>query len=453
LNEKAQKNILLICLDDAVAFWKYKSVFGEVLQTPNLDRICGQSTSFQAAYSQAPVCSPSRASFMTGLSPHQTGVTHSDPRYFDKISPLDLWPSRLKQHGYHTAPGGKVMRGYRALPQEVHETVYSTPYSDSHRRFSLARRKSRYADGKIPDHMEFGGYRGGMATTTKDADRNLYDNQVAEDAISFLKTYDGEAPFYREVGFQSPHGPWTTPRRFKEMYNFKAIRQPKDWAHGFDLDTPPADLVRENIESSRQRFWRQSVRNYFSALSYADYQIGRVWDALKASAHAENTLVIILSDHGMHLGERNWFGKSTLWEQAVNVPLIIHDPAQPVGQAVSDPVGLIDVGPTVMDCLGLPPIAGSPGRSLLPQMRWERAPDRAVPSFFYDHAAIRKGKYRFIRYGNGAEQFFDLSRDWWQTQNLGEAHPAYEPMRQAFDECCRDYGLEWQSGTTSVEHA
>lgn len=445
MNTEAKKNVLLVSLDDAVAFWKYKSLFGEVLQTPNLDRICGQSTSFHSAYCQAPVCSPSRASFMSGLSPHQTGVTHSDPHYFDKVASEKMWPSRLKHHGYHCVPGGKVMRGYRALPQEVHEAIYSTPYSDSHGRFSLARRKSRYANGKVSDHMEFGGHRGGRATTTEDAEHKLYDNQVAEDAISFLKTYDGQVPFYREVGFQSPHGPWITPRQFKEMYRFKAIRQPKDWARGFDVETPPTDLIRENIDSSSQRFWRQSVRNYFSAISYADEQIGRVWDALKTSSHAENTLVVILSDHGMHLGERNWFGKSTLWEQVVNVPLIIHDPAQPVGQVVSDPVALIDVGPTVLDYLGLPPIAASPGRSLLPQMRWERDPDRAVPSFFYDHAAMRKGKYRFIRYGNGSEQFFDLSRDWWQTQGLSANHPAYEQMRQAFDACCRDYGLEWQS--------
>lgn len=438
----SQRNVLLISLDDAVAFWRYRSIFGETLQTPNLDRICGQSTSFHAAYSQAPVCSPSRASFMSGLSPHQTGVTQSDSRYFDRVSPQKMWPGHLKQHGYHCVPGGKVMRGYRALPQPVHETIYSTPYSESHRKFSVGRRKSRFSDGKIPDHIAFGGHRDGLATTTDQADRGLYDNQVAEDAIAFLSRYKDDAPFYREVGFQSPHGPWITPRRFKEMYNFKAIQQPGDWGNGFDGNAATADLVKQNIDSERLRFWRQSVRNYFSAISYADYQIGRVWDALKASAHADNTLVIILSDHGMHLGERNWFGKSTLWEQTVNVPLIIHDPAQPVGHVVCDPVGLIDVGPTVMDYLGLPAIPGSPGQSLVPQMQWERFPDRAVPSFFKGHAAIRKGKYRFIRYSDGSEQMFDLSRDWWQTRSLGVDHPDYAALRKAFERCCRDYGME-----------
>ncbi|MCD9147436.1 sulfatase-like hydrolase/transferase [Pseudophaeobacter flagellatus] len=437
-----KKNILLISMDDAVAFWRYKSIFGGALQTPNLDRICAQSTSFHSAYCQAPVCSPSRASFMSGLSPHHTGVTKADAQYFDKVAPQKMWPTRLREQGYYCVPGGKVMRGYGVLPKEVHDAVYSTPYSESLGKFTLGRRKRHFANRVIPDQVEYGGHRGGPATTTPESDNQLYDNQVANSVIAFLQSYDQDAPFYREVGLQSPHGPWTTPARFKVMYDFKSLNQPKDWARGFDLTQTPADLARENIENRRRRYWRQSVRNYFSALSYADYQIGRVWDALKASPHADNTLVVILSDHGMHLGERNWFGKSTLWEQVANVPLIIHDPRQPGHQVITDPVGLIDLGPTLMAYLDLPPIAQSAGRSLLPQIRGARVPDRAVPTFFDDHAAIRKGQYRFIRYGDGAEQLYDLTEDWWQTTNLGPEHPAYQEMRQAHAQCCLDYGLD-----------
>lgn len=449
----SKKNILLISLDDAVAFWKYRSLFGTTLETPNFDRICAQSTSFQSAYCQAPVCSPSRASFMSALSPHQTGVTSSDSNYFDRVSPTKMWPGRLRQQGYHCVPGGKVMRGYRALPQEVHEAIYSTPYSEIFRKFSTGRRKRNFPKGQIPDHIAYGGHRDGLATMTVESDNKLYDHQVADSAIDFLASYDQDAPFYREVGFQSPHGPWTTPRRFKEQYNFKNIHQPKDWRAGFDSDGVPEDLIDPNIDSSRLRFWRQSVRNYFSAVSYADYQIGRVWDALKASKHAHNTLVVILSDHGFHLGERNWFGKSTLWEQVANVPLILHDPTQPKGQAVHDPVALVDVGPTIMDYLGLPPIEDSPGRSLLPQLAGARAPDRVVPTFFHDHAAVRSGPYRFIRYSTGAEQFFDLSKDWWQTKNLGSDHPDYTAVKQAHTHCCNAFGLHWQPNNGSLEDA
>lgn len=447
----SQKNILLISLDDAVAFWKYKTLLGEPLQTPNLDRICSQSTSFHSAYCQAPVCSPSRASFMSGLSPHQTGVTSSNSRYFDTVSPQKMWPSTLRDEGYHCVPGGKVMRGYRALPQEVHEAIFSTPYSEIYRKFSLAARASTYADGAPPDQISYGGRRGGLATTTEAGDKELYDNQVADSAIEFLNSYDQDGPFYREVGFQSPHGPWTTPQRYKDQYRFKRFRQPEDWAQGFDVKAVPEDLISPNIDISRNRFWRQSVRNYYSALSYADYQVGRVWDALKASPHAENTLVVIVSDHGFHMGERNWFGKSTLWEQVANVPLIIHDPTQSEGKTIHDPVALVDLGPTVMDYLGLPPIPDSPGRSLLPQLAGEQVPDRTVPTFFHGHAAVRKGKYRFIRYSTGAEQFFDLSQDWWQTKDLGPDHPDYAEIKQAHAECCQAYGMQLAPAVAALE--
>ncbi len=114
--QDARKNVILITFDDAVAFWKYKTAFGEALQTPNLDRICAESTAFQAAYCQAPVCSPSRASFMSGQSPHQSGVTGPYKNYFEKIPAEAMWPYKLKQAGYFCSSGGKVMQGYDAPP-------------------------------------------------------------------------------------------------------------------------------------------------------------------------------------------------------------------------------------------------------------------------------------------------------------------------------------------------
>ena len=125
--QPARKNLVLISFDDMVAVWRYRTAFGPLLLTPNLDRICAQSTAFHAAYAQVPVCSPSRASFMSGLAPHQTGVLNSDRDYFDKIPPEALWPYRLRQAGYHCSSGGKVMRGYVPLPGDVHEKIFSDP--------------------------------------------------------------------------------------------------------------------------------------------------------------------------------------------------------------------------------------------------------------------------------------------------------------------------------------
>ena len=437
-----KKNILLISFDDAVAYWRYKAIFGELLQTPNLDRICAQSTAFQNAYCQAPVCSPSRASFMSGKSPHQSGVTGSDKNYFDKIAPEEMWPYTLKQNGYYCSSGGKVMRGFVPLPGAIHKVLFS----DRRRRFTTDRRKMyKGPDDDPPDtieRIEFGGFRGGLATVNEEDDDKFYDHQVADSAEIFLNKRRGGKPFYREVGFSGPHGPWTTPKRYKEMYDTSQIKQPKAWTAGFDENAFMAQVTTENIDRTRVKQWQKSVRNYFSALTHTDHHLGRVWDALKSSRHADNTIVIIVSDHGFHLGERNLFRKHTLWEQVANVPLIIHDPTHPIAQVVSDPVGLIDVGPTVMDYLDLPAIEGCVGRSLRPQMGLDRVPDRAVPTFFHQNAGVRKGKYRFIRYEDGTTQLFDLSTDWWQTRDLGASHPDYAEMQQVHAACCKEYGFD-----------
>lgn len=333
------------------------------------------------------------------------------------------------------------MQGYAPLAQDIQQTIFS----DQGKIFSLGRRQRKIANSGVTDlvkRTEYGGFRGGLATVDEKDDRRYYDYQSAKSARKFFKHYNSDAPFYREVGLISTHGPWTTPKRFKEMYTVGNIKMPNAWKEGFDqsafmeLDNPP------NIDNNQLRDWKKSIRNYFSGFSHADHHLGRVWDAIKASDHAENTLIIIVSDHGFHLGERNRFRKHTLWEQVANVPLIIHDPSQPVGQVVTDPVGLIDVGPTVMDYLDLPHIEGCVGTSLRPQVEWERVPDRAVPTFLDQSASVRKGKYRFIRYADGSTQFYDLSKDWWQTKDLGTGHPDYAEMRAAHAACCKAYGFD-----------
>jgi arylsulfatase A-like enzyme len=187
----------------------------------------------------------------------------------------------------------------------------------------------------------------------------------------------------------------------------------------------------------------KSVRNYFSAYSHSDYHLGRVWDALKKSKHAANTLVIFFSDHGFHLGNLDRFMKSTLWEQVASIPLIIHDPRRKDAQSIIDPVGLIDIGPTVMDMLDLQPIDGTLGQSLTGLMNGNRNPERAIPTFFYDDVAIRKGRYRLIRYRDGSTQMYDLENDYWQVRNLGTDHPYFPQMFSALQETSTSYGFKF----------
>jgi choline-sulfatase len=426
-------NILLISFDDAVAFWKYRDVFGEELKTPNLDRICERSTAFQAAYCQSPVCGPSRTSFMSGQSPQQSQIFENKTRFFDKIEPSTMWPHKLKDAGYFCSAGGKVHHG-RGFPEEVSEALYSD------------RPKQFGGLGGMPPkqpHVRTGGWRKGFALTDEKDFDALYDTQAATSAINFLQSYDAEEPFYREIGFHSPHGPFVTPLPHKKAYDHRKFKKPAAWGEAYDPCLYEKGKENEAFDPEKQgaSFWGKSVRNYYSAYTYVDEQLGRVWDALKASRHADNTIVVILSDHGFHLGERNRFGKTTLWEQVANVPLIVHDPSIKDAAVVNDPVPLLDVGQTLLDYAGLSPLENCAGSSLRPYLEGARTPERAVPTFHYNNVAVRKGQYRLIRYAGGETQFYDLNQDPWQYKSLGSDHPAFQDVYAALLKASEEYGL------------
>ncbi len=431
--EGLKPNILLVSFDDAVAFWRYKSAFGQALLTPNLDRVCRQSTAFHSGYCQSPVCGPSRASFMSGLAPHQTGVFQNEVSIFDKVPIERMWPHMLKTAGYFCSSGGKVHHGYKPLPKPVHEALYSDE------------RKGFRIDKKLPARVSqksYGGHGGGLATTDP-ADAGYYhDAHSSQSFTDFIQNYSGEAPFYREVGFYGPHAPFITPQPFKDLYPERGFKKPEAWADGFDENAFATENMPENMAPEDRRRWRRSVRNYFSAYSHADHHFGIVWDALQNSAHARNTIVVVLSDHGFHLGERNRFRKTTLWEQVAGVPLIIHDPTERRGREIHQPVALLDVGPTLLDYARLTPPDDWPGRSLRAVVEGQPAPNRAVPTFHYDSASVRYGRYRLIRYADASVSLFDLEEDWWQMRNLGRDHAAFADMYDTLVSCCLEYGLD-----------
>lgn len=433
--ESARKNIIVVSFDDAVAFYKYKNVFREPLRVPNLDRFCQESTVFQSAYCQSPICGPSRSSFMSAKTPHELGVFENADDVFDRIAAKEMWSCRLKENGYFCSSGGKMHHYYRPLRRRVHQVIYS----DEQKPFR--------SDMNLPENIskqKFGGHRRGFGTPDIEDDKNYYDHQSTDSAIKFLEGYDRSEPFYREIGFYSPHGPHYTPARFKEIYNVRNFKKPESWANGFDETDFAEHNYPANMSERGERWWKLSVRNYFSAFSHGDYHFGRVLNALKSSKHARNTIVILLSDHGFHLGNRDRFKKTTLWEQVASVPFVIHDPDQNSPREVDDPVALIDVGPTVLDYAELPALGNCVGQSLRPQITGQSDPDRVIPTFHHDDVSVRCGDYRLVRFKDGTTEFYNLSDDYWQLKNLGAEHPDYAKVYAALVSCSKTYGLDIQ---------
>ena len=196
----------------------------------------------------------------------------------------------------------------------------------------------------------------------------------------------------------------------------------------------------KNIDTAELDYWRKSIRNYFSAFSHVDFHIGRVWKALQQSDHARNTIFALFSDHGYHMGDKGRFRKFTLWEEAARVPIIIHDP-EAQAQVVDDPVSFLDVGPTLMDYAGCEPMQHSPGKSLRGMVQGERDTKRAVPTFWYGSASMRKEEYRVTLYQDGTSELYNVFNDPWLTKNTAKTDPKFEGIRSELIDICAKYGV------------
>ncbi len=260
------------------------------------------------------------------------------------------------------------------------------------------------------------------------------DTQQADRAVELLRsTHD--RPFFLAVGFWRPHVRFTVPRRYFAMHPVDGIAIPAGY-RPFDLEDLPSRgrlmswSNRQHAQIVARGLWKEALQGYFAAVSYVDEQIGHVLDALQANGHADNTIVVFLSDNGMHLGEKSHWLKYTLWEQATRVFLAVHVPGCPA-QSIDSPVSLIDLYPTLVTLCEL----GRPEHELdgvdLSKLLAGETPDRGRPvlsTWGRGNHAIRDERYRYIRYRNGEEELYDHSADEHEWHNLA-GDPQYAQLK------------------------
>jgi choline-sulfatase len=187
----------------------------------------------------------------------------------------------------------------------------------------------------------------------------------------------------------------------------------------------------EWFEKNKQ--WRRAVRGYLACIHFVDHQVGRVLDALEKSPHANNTIIVLCSDHGFHLGEKQRWAKRSLWNRSTRVPLIISTPGRKKAEQCHRPVGLIDLYPTLLDLCGLPADKSLEGRSVTPLLRdtnaaWDRP---IVTTFYKDNHALRSDHWRYIRYADGSQELYDLRVDPNEWHNVA-ADPKHAPALRDF---------------------
>jgi len=418
-------NILFIAIDD-LNDWVGCLGGHPDAKTPNLDRLASRGLLFTNAHCAAPLCNPSRAAIMTGIRPSTSGVyTNRQPfRQSPVTRDAITLPQYLRAHGYYTLGSGKIYHG-------------SFPDPPSWDEYYPSQEQNRPADpvpprrplNGIPNtgHFDWG--------PLKVKDDEMGDMKVANWVAEQLhRKY--EKPFFLACGIFRPHLPWYVPEKYFDLYPLETVTLPKVKDDDLD-DIPPVGRKFARPEGDHKRVvehnqWRQAVQAYLACISFADAAVGRVLEAFDSSSYKDNTIIVLWSDHGWHLGQKLHWRKFTLWEEAThNVFMIVAPGITRPGSRCRRAVDLVDIYPTLVELCGLPPKQGLEGRSLVP---WLKNPDLekerpALTTYLRGNHSVRTEQWRYIRYHDGTEELYDHRQDPLEWYNLA-ARPGYEDVKR-----------------------
>lgn len=396
-------SVLVISIDDLAAFAFFQQYYGGTVHTPNIDRLMAMGTTFENGFSQVALCNPSRTSAMSGLSPAHTGVHNNAIEYWNAVEAEDLLMAQFMDAGYHTSMIGKVMHTTR-VPDEY---------------------GSRFADFIFEERDGVGGNRIGVLPDGERAGNG--DEVNVAQALELLQSYGANDPFAMFVGINKPHLNWVVPQEFYDLYPLESIVM-TDFPIDDLADLPPAALALTGVDR-----WNvdpadvgpEAMQAYLAAISYADYLLGQLLDQIEESGLSDSTTIVLWTDHGHHLGDKDQWGKFTLWEDAARAPFVIAQPGTADdGQVVGQVVELVDLMPTLLDLAGLALPEGLDGRSLVPFLENPALLDDGVAITSMDgNVSIRNNDWRYTRYANGDEELY-AAGDLHNIDNLA-ADPAY----------------------------
>lgn len=392
-------------------------------KTPNIDRLAARGTLFTNAHCQAPLCNPSRSSLLTGLRPSSTGICGLSPgiRDVERTRDVVTLPQTFTAAGYHTYTCGKIYHDGSIKPKEDREREFNTwgPAPP------IGRRETAYsAMGKRHPAMDWGPW--------PERDEEGGDYQIANAAITALREAPADKPFFVACGFRLPHVPCYAPQKWFDLFPLDEVQLPPvkmddrddtprfSWYLHWKLPEPRLKGLQETNE------WKPLVRAYLASTAFMDAQVGRVLDALEATGRANNTVVVLWSDHGWHLGEKLITGKNTLWQRSTHVPLIFAGPGVAGGAKCNRPAELLDIYPTLLELCGLPARNDLEGHTLGPQCR-DAAAERKWPAITTHNRGnhgIRTEAWRYIRYADGSEELYDVVNDPNEWTNIA-ADPKY----------------------------
>ena len=407
-------NVLLIIADD-LSF--RVGLYGFAARTPNLDRLAARGRRFDHAYCQYPLCNPSRTSFLSGWRPERTQVWGNlrAPRpYIRGATPLQ---EHFKANGYFTARVGKVY--HSRFEGEFHWDQVLDTYDEA------------------PEETTVGAVWGPSGRR----DEEEPDGHAARRTVELLRE-KRDVPFFIGIGFLKPHIPWIVPDAYFKMYPPASVELPLQSLS--DRQIVGAERGGLNVAPAR---WREARAAYFASVTFMDAQLGLILDAMDQLHLWDRTVVLVMSDNGLHVGEHGLWGKMTLFEESARVPLVIAGAGvKRPGEATSSLVELVDLYPTLLELCRLTKVEGLDGTSLVPLLQ---DPDRSVKMAAFTlrkvgaarkvqmAESVRTVRYRYTEWPEGWIELYDHERDPDERHDLSEEpsqHETIEGLKRRLEE-------------------
>lgn len=424
LMEAAPKNVLFIIVDDLRP--KLGCYGDEIAVTPAIDSLAKDATLFERAYCQYPICNPSRSSFMSGMRPDTTGIYGNNQPAHRELKDALVLNRYLSEEGFATRGLGKIYHS-----DDGPELTWSLPYF-----------RSDWLDYVKPENKAIGdifftpkkpkGQQVPASWEAEDVPDNAYcDGMVADEAIETMEDLvEKNEPFFLAVGFRHPHLPWCAPKKYWDMYDRDELpiadnrHFPKDapsvatkqfgelWGYA---DIPDGVPLTKELE-------KQSIHAYYACASYVDSQVGKLIDTLKDLDAYEDTVIVLLGDHGYQMGDNGVWCKGVTWESTNRTALMVRVPGegQP-GQRINSLVELVDLYPTICDAINVPVPEHCEGKSLIPLIddpssKWSRMAFSQLQRGNVMGRSIRTNRYRFTIWeeNNGkivGRELYDMKKD------------------------------------------
>lgn len=479
----SKPNVLFIAIDD-LNDWVGCLGGHPQVKTPNIDRLAQRGIVFTNTHCAAPLCNPSRAAVFSGRHPFETGVLANDKSDIRKIqSDLVLIPQHFKSAGYRTFGSGKLLhqtainlfdedffpecRWSPFTPKQVNylaDEVHTKSTSNPRHVTELKGREVVLPLNRMPSDREPTATKGESFDwgSLEIDDLDMGDGQIADWTAKHLARQHDQ-PFFIATGFYRPHIPLFAPKKYFDMYEGLEIALPI--VKSDDLDdlspigrTQAIEAVTAGSHATVLKYnqWPMAVKSYLACVSFVDAQIGKLLDALDASPHADNTIVILWSDHGWHLGEKQHWGKWTGWQRSTRVPMMIV-PARnasaktfSIGKSCDAPASLLDLYPTMIDLCQLPPLVGLSGQSLVPQLKNpKQESDRVVlTTFDQGNYSATSARWHYIRYDDDSEELYDREADPNEWTNLA-SNPKFADQIKSLSQHLPDASVYTNHDVTS----